>query len=61
MAAEVGAICDFMPKALSSRITEQVVLDNGTVGGCWFTVNNKSYDIAYAQSLEVGVVVTAVP
>ena len=29
MAAELGAIRDFMPKALGSRITEQVVLDNG--------------------------------
>jgi catechol 2,3-dioxygenase len=49
LAADLNAIRDFVPKALGSRITEQVVLDNGNVGGCWFTVNNKTYDIAYAR------------
>ncbi len=48
LAADVGAIRDFLPKALGSRVTEQIVLDNGTVAGCWFTVNNKGYDIAYS-------------
>ena len=43
------AIRDFMPKALGSRVTEQIVLNDGTVGGCWFTVNNKSYDVAYTR------------
>jgi catechol 2,3-dioxygenase len=47
MAQDVGAIRDFLPKALGSRVTEQIVLDNGQVGACWFTVNNKSYDVAY--------------
>jgi catechol 2,3-dioxygenase len=47
LARDVAAIRDFMPKALGSRITEQIVLDSGALGGCWFTVNNKSYDIAY--------------
>lgn len=47
LAKDVVAIRDWMPKALGSRVTEQIVLDDGTVGGCWFTVNNKSYDIAY--------------
>ena len=36
---------DFMVGALGSRVTEQIELDNGRLGGCWFTVNNKSYDI----------------
>lgn len=49
LASDVAAVRDFMPRALGSRITEQIVLDNGTVGGCWFTVNNKSYDIAYTR------------
>ena len=47
LATDVGAIRDFLPKALGSRVTEQIVLDNGDVAACWFTVNNKSYDIAY--------------
>jgi catechol 2,3-dioxygenase len=49
LANDVAAIRDFMPKAMGSRITEQIVLDDGSVGGCWFTVNNKSYDIAYTR------------
>ena len=49
LAVDVSAIRDFLPKALGSRVTEQIVLDNGTVGGCWFTVNNKTYDIAYSR------------
>ena len=49
LAQDVGAIRDFVPKALGSRITEQIVLDSGAVAGCWFTVNNKSYDIAYTR------------
>jgi catechol 2,3-dioxygenase len=49
LAKDVSAIRDFLPRALGSRVTEQIVLDNGTVAGCWFTVNNKTYDIAYTQ------------
>ena len=49
LARDVGVIRDFLPKALGSRVTEQIVLDSGEVGGCWFTVNNKSYDIAYTR------------
>jgi catechol 2,3-dioxygenase len=49
LAADVSAIRDFMIEALGSRITEQILLDNGRLGGCWFTVNNKSYDIAYSE------------
>lgn len=49
LAQDVSLIRDFMPKALGSRITEQIILDNGAFAGCWFTVNNKSYDIAYTR------------
>ena len=49
LAQDVDAIRAFMPRALGSRVTEQIVLDSGEVGGCWFTVNNKSYDIAYTR------------
>jgi catechol 2,3-dioxygenase-like lactoylglutathione lyase family enzyme len=54
LAGDVGAIRDFFPKALGSRITEQIVLDNGQVAGCWFTVNNKSYDVAYTRDYAGG-------
>ena len=49
LAQDVSAIRDFLPRALGSRITEQIVLDAGALAGCWFTVNNKSYDIAYTR------------
>lgn len=49
LAVDVAAIRDFLPAALGSRLTEQIVLDDGTVAGVWFTVNNKSYDVAYTR------------
>jgi catechol 2,3-dioxygenase len=54
LAGDVGAISDFIPKALGSRITEQIVLDNGQVAASWFTVNNKSYDVAYTRDAAGG-------
>ena len=47
LATDVEAIRDFMMGALGSRVTEQIQLDGGKLAGCWFTVNNKSYDVAY--------------
>ncbi|HEX5211084.1 MAG TPA: VOC family protein [Pseudolabrys sp.] len=49
LAQDIGAIRDFMPQALGSRVTEIIQLDNGTLGGCWFSCNNKSYDVAYTR------------
>ena len=49
LALDVGAIRAFMIEALGSRVTEEIRLDNGRFGGCWFTVNNKGYDIAYTE------------
>jgi len=49
LATNVEAIRDFMQKALGSRVTEQIMLDSGVLAGCWFTVNNKTYDIAYTK------------
>ena len=49
LAVDVGAIRDFLPAALGSRVTEQIILNSGEVAGCWFTVNNKSYDVAYTR------------
>jgi catechol 2,3-dioxygenase len=49
LARDVAVIRDFLPRALGSRVTEQIVLDSGEVTGCWFTVNNKGYDIAYTR------------
>ncbi|MEJ1159450.1 VOC family protein [Prosthecomicrobium sp. N25] len=49
LANDVAAIKAFLPQALGSRVTEQIVLDSGELAGCWFTVNNKTYDIAYTR------------
>lgn len=49
LASDVGKIRDFIPKALGSRLTEEIVLDNGAIAAVWFTVNNKTYDLAYAR------------
>ncbi len=46
LANDVAAFRDFMTTCLAARITEQIVFDDGTVTGCWFTVNNKTYDLA---------------
>ncbi len=49
LAQDVAKIREFMPAALGSRVTEEIQLNDGTYGGCWFTVNNKSYDVAYTR------------
>lgn len=49
LATDVDAIRRFIPQALGSRITEMIQLDDGTLAGCWFTCNNKAYDVAYTR------------
>lgn len=34
---------------MGARVTEMIQLDNGRIGGCWFTVNNKTYDLACTE------------
>ncbi|MEX0406510.1 VOC family protein [Aquibium sp. LZ166] len=49
LASDVSKIRDFMVEAMGSRVTEMIQLDNGRIGGCWFTVNNKGYDMACTE------------
>ena len=49
LAENVTEFRDFMLTCLGSRVTEQVLLDNGRLGACWFTVNNKTYDLACTE------------
>jgi len=49
LASDVSKIRDFMVEAMGSRVTELIRLDNGRIGGCWFTVNNKGYDMACTE------------
>ncbi len=49
LAADVAEFRRFMETCLGSRVTEYIQLDNGRIGGCWFTVNNKTYDLACTE------------
>ena len=49
LAEDVSEFRAFMDTCIGSRVTELIRLDNGRLGGCWFTVNNKGYDLACAE------------
>ena len=49
LSSNVTEFRDFMITCFGSRVTEQIQLDNGRLGGCWFTINNKSYDLACTE------------
>lgn len=47
LAADVRANRQFFERYLGFRLTEQIVLDDGTEAGMWLTATNKTYDFAY--------------
>jgi catechol 2,3-dioxygenase len=49
LSGDVREFRTFMETCLGSRVTEMIQLDNGRLGGCWFTVNNKGYDLACTE------------
>lgn len=49
LSSDVSEFRRFMETCLGSRVTEYIQLDNGRIGGCWFTVNNKTYDLACTE------------
>jgi catechol 2,3 dioxygenase len=49
LSSNVSVFRDFMVTCLGARVTEMIQLDNGRIGGCWFTVNNKTYDLACTE------------
>lgn len=49
LADDVTEFRRFMEVCLGARVTEYIQLDNGRLGGCWFTINNKSYDLACTE------------
>ena len=49
LASDVKANREFFQNYLGFRLTEQIVLDNGTEAGMWLTATNKSYDFAYTR------------
>ena len=55
LASDVTEIRRFMETCFGSRVTEYIELDNGRLAGCWFTVNNKTYDLACTEEHGGGV------
>ncbi len=55
LSSDVTEFKRFMETCLGSRVTEYIQLDNGRLGGCWFTVNNKTYDLACTEEQGGGV------
>jgi catechol 2,3-dioxygenase-like lactoylglutathione lyase family enzyme len=49
LAVDIKANREFFEKYLGFRLTEQIVLDNGTEAAMWMTCTNKSYDFAYTH------------
>src|SRR3974390_3161746 len=49
LAVDIKANRIFFEKYLGCRLTEQIVLNDGTEAAMWMTVTNKSYDFAYSR------------
>lgn len=49
LCSDVTEFRQFMETCLGSRVTEMIQLDNGRIGGAWFTINNKTYDLACTE------------
>ena len=49
LAVDIRANREFFERTLGFRLTEQIVLDDGTEAGMWLTCTNKSYDFAYTR------------
>ncbi|HLZ60308.1 MAG TPA: catechol 2,3-dioxygenase [Ktedonosporobacter sp.] len=39
----------FLQERLGARLTEQIILDDGTESGVWLTFTNKTYDVVYTK------------
>lgn len=39
----------FLQERLGARLTEQIILDDGTEAGIWLTFTNKAYDVVYTK------------
>jgi catechol 2,3-dioxygenase len=49
LAVDIKANRIFFQEYLGCRLTEQIVMNDGSEAGMWFTVCNKSYDFAYTR------------
>lgn len=49
LAVDIPAIRDFHTDVLGARLTEVITFNDGSDKGVWFSVNNKSYDLAVTE------------
>jgi catechol 2,3-dioxygenase len=49
LAVDPGAVRAFCERNLGLRLTEQIVLDDGSEAGVWLASNQKSYDLTYTR------------
>ena len=49
LAVDIAANREFFEKYLGFRLTEQIVMDDGSEAAIWMTCTNKSYDFAYTR------------
>jgi len=49
LAAQTKPNGDFVASAFGGRVTEQIVLDNGTISAQWLHFAQKSYDLVYTN------------
>src|SRR5215813_2223334 len=49
LAVDIAANRNFFENYLGFRLTEQIVLDDGSEAAIWMTATNKSYDFAYTR------------
>ena len=49
LASRVTPMREFYTNTLGCLLTEQIVFDDGSEKGAWFSVNNKSYDLAVSE------------
>ena len=49
LAVDIKANRIFFENYLGCRLTEQIVMNDGSEAGMWLTVSNKSYDFAYTR------------
>jgi catechol 2,3-dioxygenase len=49
LAVDIQANREFFEEYLGFRLTEQIVLDDGSEAAMWMTCTNKSYDFAYTR------------
>ena len=49
LGVDVKANSDFLRDTLGGMVTEQIVLDDGTIAGSWLTFTNKTYDAVYTR------------